>query len=116
MITSNLFFYKRDQTVKDPMTTAAAIDPLVHHSVVLELHLPSYRLEHSTKRKEVKNICYHGMSRIEYLNAIFVFAMQYIFLTPSNPLVYFVLKFFVHVSTQRYVGAVGWSVNAFQKK
>jgi DNA replication protein DnaC len=31
------------------MTTAAAIDRLVHHSVILELNLPSYRLEQSQK-------------------------------------------------------------------
>jgi hypothetical protein len=27
------------------MTTAAAIDRLVHHSVIMELNVPSYRLE-----------------------------------------------------------------------
>ena len=32
------------------MTTAAAIDRLVHHSVVLELNIPSYRLEHARHR------------------------------------------------------------------
>jgi DNA replication protein DnaC len=52
MITSNLPFSKWDQIFKDPMTTAAAIDRLVHHSVVLELNLPSYRLEHSKKGKK----------------------------------------------------------------
>lgn len=34
------------------MTAAAAIDRLVHHSIVLELNLPSYRLEHSKKDKK----------------------------------------------------------------
>ena len=29
------------------MTTAAAIDRLVHHSIILELNLDSYRLAHS---------------------------------------------------------------------
>jgi len=33
------------------MTTAAAIDRLVHHSVILELNLSSYRLEHSKGKK-----------------------------------------------------------------
>ncbi len=33
------------------MTTAAAIDRLVHHSVILELNLPSYRLEASQRRQ-----------------------------------------------------------------
>ena len=34
------------------MTTAAAIDRLVHHSVIVELNLPSYRLEHAKKAKD----------------------------------------------------------------
>ena len=52
MITSNLPFSKWEQIFKDPMTTAAAIDRLVHHSVVLELNLSSYRLEESKKNKK----------------------------------------------------------------
>ena len=32
------------------MTTAAAIDRLVHHSVILELNLLSYRLEESQRK------------------------------------------------------------------
>jgi DNA replication protein DnaC len=34
------------------MATAAAVDRLVHHSVILELNLPSYRLEQAKKRKK----------------------------------------------------------------
>lgn len=45
MITSNLPFAKWDGIFKDAMTTAAAIDRLVHHSVILELNVSSYRLE-----------------------------------------------------------------------
>jgi DNA replication protein DnaC len=45
MITSNLVFSPWDQIFKDPMTTAAAIDRVVHHSVILELNVPSYRAE-----------------------------------------------------------------------
>ena len=52
MLTSNLPFSKWEQIFKDPMTTAAAIDRLVHHSIILELNLPSYRLEQSKKNKE----------------------------------------------------------------
>jgi len=52
MITSNLPFSKWEQIFKDPMTTAAAIDRLVHHSVILELNITSYRLEQSHKAKE----------------------------------------------------------------
>jgi DNA replication protein DnaC len=51
MVTSNLPFSKLDRIFKDQMTTAAAIDRLVHHSVVLELNFPSYRLEHSKRDK-----------------------------------------------------------------
>lgn len=52
IITSNLPFSKWERIFKDPMTTAAAIDRLVHHSVILELNLSSYRLEQSRKAKE----------------------------------------------------------------
>ena len=51
MLTSNLPFSKWEQIFKDPMTTAAAIDRLVHHSIILELNLPSYRLEQSKENK-----------------------------------------------------------------
>jgi len=50
MITSNLPFSKWEQIFKDPMTTAAAIDRLVHHSVILELNTNSYRMEQAKKR------------------------------------------------------------------
>ena len=49
LITSNLPFSKWDIIFKDPMTTAAAIDRLVHHSVVLELNVPSYRAEQAKR-------------------------------------------------------------------
>jgi DNA replication protein DnaC len=52
MITSNLPFSKWERIFKDPMTAAAAIDRLVHHSIILELNLPSYRLEHSKGKKD----------------------------------------------------------------
>jgi len=35
---------------KDAMTTAAAIDRLVHHSVIIEMNLPSYRVETAKKK------------------------------------------------------------------
>jgi len=53
LITSNLPFSKWEVIFKDPMTTAAAIDRLVHHSVVLELNVPSYRAEQAKKRKKI---------------------------------------------------------------
>jgi DNA replication protein DnaC len=49
MITSNLPFSKWEAIFKDPMTTAAAIDRLVHHSVILELNISSYRMEQAKK-------------------------------------------------------------------
>ena len=54
MITSNLPFSKWEQIFKDQMTTAAAIDRLVHHCVILELNLASYRLEHSKSQRKPK--------------------------------------------------------------
>jgi DNA replication protein DnaC len=50
MLTSNLAFSKWESIFKDPMTTAAAIDRLVHHSVILELNVPSYRMEQAQKK------------------------------------------------------------------
>jgi DNA replication protein DnaC len=52
IITSNLVFSEWDRIFKDPMTTAAAIDRLVHHSVILEMTGPSIRNEEAKKRGE----------------------------------------------------------------
>jgi DNA replication protein DnaC len=43
VITSNLMFSEWDRIFKNPMTTAAAIDRLVHHAVILEFDVSSYR-------------------------------------------------------------------------
>lgn len=51
LLTSNLAFSKWDQIFKDAMTTAAAIDRLVHHSVIIELNVPSYRVETAKKSR-----------------------------------------------------------------
>lgn len=45
MVTSNLPFSGWEQIFKNPMTTAAAIDRLVHHSVIIELNIDSYRMQ-----------------------------------------------------------------------
>jgi len=45
MITSNLVFSQWDQIFKNPMTTMAAIDRLVHHAIILEMGGPSIREE-----------------------------------------------------------------------
>jgi len=44
MISSNLVFSKWDQIFKDPMTTMAAVDRLVHHAVILEFDNDSVRV------------------------------------------------------------------------
>jgi len=49
VLTSNLPFSGWEAIFKDPMTTAAAIDRLVHHSVILELNVPSYRAEQAKR-------------------------------------------------------------------
>lgn len=54
LLTSNLVFSKWEKIFKDPMTTAAAIDRLVHHSIILELNLPSYRMEAAKKSQTVE--------------------------------------------------------------
>jgi len=51
IITSNLVFSEWDKIFKDPMTTAAAIDRLVHHSVILELSNESYRAQAAKNRR-----------------------------------------------------------------
>ena len=53
IITSNVVFSEWDRIFKDPMTTAAAIDRLVHHSVILEMTGTSIRAEAADQaRKE----------------------------------------------------------------
>ena len=42
-ITSNLVFSQWDKVFTNPMATAAAIDRIVHHSIILEFDVPSYR-------------------------------------------------------------------------
>ena len=51
LITSNLVFSDWDRIFKNPLTTAAAIDRLVHHAVILEFAVPSFRTEDAQKRR-----------------------------------------------------------------
>ena len=51
-MTSNLPFSKWEAIFKDAMMTAAAIDRLVHHSVIIELNIPSHRVEHAKKQQQ----------------------------------------------------------------
>ena len=53
IITSNVVFSEWDRIFKDPMTTAAAIDRLVHHAVILEMTGTSLRADAAEQaRKE----------------------------------------------------------------
>jgi DNA replication protein DnaC len=47
MVTSNLVFSQWERIFRDQMATAAAIDRLVHHAVILEFDVPSYRTDRS---------------------------------------------------------------------
>jgi len=55
VITSNLVFSEWDQLFKDPLTTAAAIDRVVHHSVIIEFgrEMKSVRAEEAARRNRV---------------------------------------------------------------
>ena len=50
VITSNLMFAQWDRIFRDQMATAAAIDRLVHHSVLLEFDVSSFRTEQAKRR------------------------------------------------------------------
>src|SRR3954470_13242694 len=52
MLSSNLAFSGWEAIFKDAMMTAAAIDRLVHHCVILELNVPSYRAEQAKKGRQ----------------------------------------------------------------
>jgi DNA replication protein DnaC len=54
LITSNLVFSQWDRIFKDPMTTAAAIDRVVHHAQILEMTGGSIRDEEAQARSAKK--------------------------------------------------------------
>jgi len=56
LITSNLVFGEWDRIFKNPMTTAAAIDRLVHHSVILEFSGRSKRAEEAESRTKANSL------------------------------------------------------------
>jgi len=56
LITSNLVFSQWDKIFKDPMTTAAAIDRLVHHCTILELTGNSYRTDKALSQHQDSQI------------------------------------------------------------
>lgn len=56
VITSNLVFSEWDQIFKDPLTTAAAIDRVVHHSLIVEFgrDIKSYRAQEAARRSGIQ--------------------------------------------------------------
>ena len=50
-INSNLVFSEWDKVFANPMAAAAAIDRIVHHSVILEFDVPSYRINAAQNRQ-----------------------------------------------------------------
>ena len=54
VITSNLVFSQWDQIFKDPLTTAAAIDRVVHHSIIVEFgkEMSSHRADEAALRRQ----------------------------------------------------------------
>ncbi len=63
IITSNLVFSEWDRIFQNPLTTAAAIDRVVHHSVILEFgaEMPSLRAEAAAKRQQADSV--HSSTR-----------------------------------------------------
>ena len=55
-ITSNLVFSQWEHIFANPMATAAAIDRVVHHSVILEFDVPSYRTGVAQQRGQKKEV------------------------------------------------------------
>jgi DNA replication protein DnaC len=54
IITSNLVFSQWDRIFKDPMTTAAAIDRLVHHATIIEMVGDSVRAQTAEARRSAE--------------------------------------------------------------
>src|SRR6266436_4457726 len=52
LVSSNLVFSKWDQIFKDPMTTMAAVDRLVHHAIILEFDGESVRAQNAKQRDQ----------------------------------------------------------------
>ena len=55
-ITSNLVFSQWEHIFANPMATAAAIDRMVHHSVILEFDVPSYRTGVALQRGQEQEV------------------------------------------------------------
>ena len=55
-ITSNLVVSQWEHIFANPMATTAAIDRVVHHSVILEFDVPSYRTAVAQQRGQDKEV------------------------------------------------------------
>ena len=60
-ITSNLVFSEWEKIFANPMATAAAIDRIVHYSVILEFDMPSYRTN-AAQNDSYKNVNYKNVN------------------------------------------------------
>jgi len=58
IVTSNMVFSQWEEIFQSPMATAAAIDRIVHHSVITEFDVPSYRT--AAAQKETKKPAAQG--------------------------------------------------------
>lgn len=65
ILTSNLVFSQWGQIFKDPLTTAAAIDRVVHHSTIIEFgaDMRSVRIEEAARRND-RVLTWHDTSTI----------------------------------------------------
>ena len=61
-ITSNLVFSEWERIFANPMATAAAIDRVVHHSVILEFGVPSYRTDAAQQRGQAEEVTRQNQS------------------------------------------------------
>ena len=55
-ITSNQVFSEWERIFANPMATAVAIDRVVHHSVILEFDVPSYRTDAARQRGQEREM------------------------------------------------------------
>ena len=55
-ITSNLVFSEWERIFANPMATAAAIVRVVHHSVIMEFDVPSYRTDAAQHRVPAQEV------------------------------------------------------------
>lgn len=66
MITTNLVFSAWDRIFKDPMTTLAAIDRVVHHSVILDMmSAQSYRVREASQQHAPVDLAAAGSHQSE---------------------------------------------------